>query len=156
MLLGINRRHAAVMAFVEQTVRRDDAIEVLKWRPACGGRVLPQTLGDIANNVLFERRWHAVRVTADIGAWRLHPLWNVGRFITRRGSLLRAHRVDGHGASDARADEQRSMLKKSPPRLRRLFLPRSVFCHYFLPRNCRTCLVGSFCGVRRRSQHRSG
>ena len=31
MLLGIDRRHAAVMAFVEQTVRRDDAIEVLKW-----------------------------------------------------------------------------------------------------------------------------
>ena len=30
MLLGIDRRHAAVMAFVEQTVRRDDAIEVLK------------------------------------------------------------------------------------------------------------------------------
>ena len=38
----------------------------------------------------------------------------LGGFITRRRSLLRAHRVDGHGASDTRADEQGSRCWEKP------------------------------------------
>ena len=55
MLLRIDRGNAAMMALVEQSVRRDDAIEILQRRPSRRGNVLRQFLRDVLDNVLLER-----------------------------------------------------------------------------------------------------
>ena len=85
-----------MMALVEQTVRRDDAVEILQRRPPRGGKVLLKIFGDILDDILLERRWRSVGLATNGIAGRLHPLRNVWwqvLCIFRRQSLAAGETV---------------------------------------------------------------
>src|SRR5882762_2021012 len=81
MLRRIDGGNAAMMALIEQTVRRDDAVEILQRRPPRGGKVLLQIFRDILDDILLERRRRSVELAPHGIARRLHPLRNVGRQV---------------------------------------------------------------------------
>src|SRR6266702_3718609 len=81
MLRRIDGGNAAMMALVEQTVRRDDAVEILQRRPPRGRKVLLQIFRNILDDILLERRWRSVGLASHGIARRLHPLRDVGRQV---------------------------------------------------------------------------
>src|SRR5437879_11487162 len=70
-----------MMAFVEQSVWRDDAIEILQRRPSRRGLILWQIFWDIFDNTLLERRRRSIKLASHLIAGRLHPLRNIGREV---------------------------------------------------------------------------
>jgi hypothetical protein len=55
MLRRIDRGNAAMMAFVEQSVRCDDAVEILQRGPARRGKILRRVFRHVAHDVFLER-----------------------------------------------------------------------------------------------------
>ena len=81
VLRRIDGRDAAMMAFVEQPVRRDDAVEILQRRPSGRREILRQILRDVLDDALLERRWRSIGLASHRIAGRLHPFGNVGRKV---------------------------------------------------------------------------
>src|SRR2546429_9692636 len=83
VLRRIDGGNTAMMAFIEQTVGRDDAVETLQRRPPRGGKVLLQIFRSILYDILLKRRWHSVGLASQGIARRLHPFRDVGREVGR-------------------------------------------------------------------------
>ena len=81
VLRRINRGNPAVMAFVEQSVRRDDAVEILQRRPPGRGDILRQIFRNVLDDPLLERRWRAVELLSHGSAGRFHPFRNIRREV---------------------------------------------------------------------------
>src|SRR5260370_3517418 len=122
VLLRIDRGDAGMMALVEQSVRRDDAVEVLQWCPPGRGEILRQILWDILDNILLEWRRRSIRLASHGIAGGLHPLWNVWRQIiggfplppppalprTPRGPACAPPRPPPHSRNESRLARERS------------------------------------------------
>src|SRR4051794_21743551 len=78
MLRRVNIRDAAVMALIEQTVWRDDAVEILQRRAARGRNVLRRVFRHMADDVLFVFGRCPVGLTAGRITGRLRPFGNIG------------------------------------------------------------------------------
>src|SRR4051794_9713594 len=89
MLRRVNIRDAAVMALIEQTVWRDDAVEILQRRAARGRNVLRRVFRHMADDVLFVFGRCPVGLTAGRITGRLHPFGNIGRDVLRSFRGLR-------------------------------------------------------------------
>src|SRR3954453_16588850 len=81
MLCRIDGGNATMMALVEQTIRRDDAVEILQRRPPRSGKVLLEIFRNILDDILLEGRWRSVGLASQGIAWRLHPLRDVRREV---------------------------------------------------------------------------
>ncbi len=114
VLRRIDRGDAGMMALVEQSVRRDDAVEVLQWCPPGRGEILRQILWDILDNILLEWRRRSIRLASHGIAGGLHPLWNVWRQII--GVCRRRQRLaSAETARDDGAAHQCTTLTQKPP-----------------------------------------
>ena len=126
----IDGRHAAVVAFVEQAVRRDDAVELLQRRAARSGDILRERLRDVLDDALFVYRWRAVGLAPHRVAGRFHPFRHAGRKIIPR---LGKRRRTGNSRDRGAAGQCRTRLKESPARRLSHALVRRVFAHRRFP-----------------------
>ncbi len=81
MLRRVDRGNAAVMPFVEQPVRRDNAVQISKRCPSGRGQILRQIVRNIFNHALLERRRRSIKLASHRIARFLHPLGNIWREI---------------------------------------------------------------------------
>ena len=117
VLRRIDRGNAAMMALVEQSVRRDDAVELLQRRRLGRGNILLQRLRDVLDDALLERRRRAIELAARRIARRLHPLGNVGRKIAGIAACrLRERAARIQPADRGTSGQCSARLQQSPAR----------------------------------------
>ncbi len=106
------------MALVEQSVWRDDAVEILHRRPSGRGQILRQILRDVLDDALLKRRRRSIGLASHGFAGRLHPFRNVGREIVGRGSQSAAA---GEPGSNRSARQHAALTQYLTTRQRTLF-----------------------------------
>src|SRR5690606_11922383 len=80
MLLGIHLWDAGMMAFIEQPIWSNDAVQLLQWGGAVGGHRFNQTRIQVAYGLCLEFGWLAIRAGSG-GAQFLAPCGYVGREV---------------------------------------------------------------------------
>jgi len=81
MLLRIDGGNTVVMAFIEESVRRYDAVKILQRRPSDADKYCGRSFGIFLVRCFSNGEGISVRLRAHGGAGRLHPFRNVGRKV---------------------------------------------------------------------------
>src|SRR5262249_50181988 len=103
MLVRRNLRHAGMMTFKDEPVRRNDAVEILKRCNSEGLGLCRTRLPHSSNDVLLELRRHAVSRGENWPPLFVHPFWHL-RWHAGRSSLGEFGRHTRSGQGNARSE----------------------------------------------------
>ncbi len=118
MLRRIDGGNPAMMAFIEQSVRRDDAVEILQRRPPGCRQILRQVLRDVLDDILFEWRGHSVKLASHRVARCLHPFRDIGRQVVGVFRCRRCFAARETTRNDDPSHHYATVTQKSPARCR--------------------------------------
>src|ERR1700733_8645532 len=102
------------MAFVEQSVRRDNSVEILQRRSSRRRKVLREILWDVFYDILLKSRRRSVKLAPHGIAGRLHPFRNIGRKVV--GTLACRQRFASckRARDNAPTQQGAAVAQKSP------------------------------------------
>jgi hypothetical protein len=102
------------MAFVEQSVRRNDAVEILQRRSSRRGKILRQVLWNVFYDILLEPRRRSIKLTSHGIARRLHPFRDVGRKVVGTFACLQRFASGKTACDNGPTCQCTTITQKSP------------------------------------------